>query len=218
MPRGTFGPEDVFHYIYAVLYSPTYRERYAQFLKRDFPRIPLTSDLDLFRALCALGGELVSLHLMESPKLNQLITTFPVTGSNEVAKGHPKYVEPGTNADGSPRPGRVYISAEQAQGENGDSPADERGRRRKMGTVPTTTTTGDSPHFPAGQSFEGVPPEVWEFHIGGYQVCEKWLKDRRGRRLSYDDLTNYQRIVVALRETIRLMAEIDEAIPGWPME
>jgi Type ISP C-terminal specificity domain len=62
-----------------------------------------------------------------------------------------------------------------------------------------------------------VLPEVWEFHFGGYQVCEKWLKDRKGRRLSYDDIQHYQKIVVALNETIRLMAEIDALIPGWPL-
>jgi hypothetical protein len=65
---------------------------------------------------------------------------------------------------------------------------------------------------------EGVPPEVWNFHVGGYQVCEKWLKDRRGRTLSYDDLEHYRKVVTALRETIRLMAEIDAAIPKWPIE
>ncbi len=68
------------------------------------------------------------------------------------------------------------------------------------------------------QYFEGVPKEVWEFHVGGYQVCEKWLKDRRGRQLSFDDLMHYQKVVVALKETIRLMEEIDRAIPGWPIE
>ena len=68
------------------------------------------------------------------------------------------------------------------------------------------------------QYFEGVPVEVWNFHIGGYQVCHKWLKDRKGRVLSYDDITHYQKIVVALKETIRLMTEVDEIIPGWPLE
>ncbi len=67
------------------------------------------------------------------------------------------------------------------------------------------------------QYFEGVPPEVWEFHIGGYQVCQKWLKDRKGRRLLYDEVTHYQKIVVALKETIRLMGEIDSLIPSWPL-
>jgi hypothetical protein len=68
------------------------------------------------------------------------------------------------------------------------------------------------------QYFEGVSIEVWNFEIGGYQVLHKWLKDRRGRTLDYDDIEHYQQIVVALSETIRLMNEIDAAIPGWPLE
>ena len=67
--------------------------------------------------------------------------------------------------------------------------------------------------------FKGVREDVWSFHIGGYQVCEKWLKDRKGRKLSKDDIAHYQKIVVALSETIRLMKEIDEVIEqhgGWP--
>ncbi len=67
------------------------------------------------------------------------------------------------------------------------------------------------------QCFEGVPPEVWEFQVGGYPVCEKWLKDRKGCRLTGQEVLHYQRIVVALRETIRLMDEIDEVIPAWPL-
>jgi len=107
-----------------------------------------------------------------------------------VAKGHPRYVAPGEPEPGTDKPlkkGRVYIS-------------------------PDTPKTGKK-----AQYFEGVPPDVWDFHIGGYQVCEKWLKDRRGRKLSYDDLTHYQRVVVALNETTRLMEEIDAAIPDWPI-
>jgi len=168
----TFGPEDVLDYIYAVFHSPTYRERYAEFLKIDFPRVPLTSNIELFGELCRRGAELVALHLLESPKLSERITRYPVKGDDVIEKGYPKYVE----ADE-----RVYIN--------------------KL------------------QYFEGVPKEVWEFHIGGYQVLQKWLKDRRGRTLSYEELDTYQKIVVALSETIRLMNEIDEAIEehgGWP--
>jgi len=72
----------------------------------------------------------------------------------------------------------------------------------------------------ATQYFAGVPPDVWEFHIGGYQVCQKWLKDRKGRKLSYDDLDHYQRVVAALAETMRLMDAIDDVIEehgGWPV-
>jgi hypothetical protein len=138
-------------------------------LKIDFPRLPLTSDKEFFKALAAKGAELVSLHLMESPLLNNLITGYPVAGSNMVEK----IVYDEAN-------GRLHINKQ--------------------------------------QYFEGVPPEVWNFHIGGYQVAQKWLKDRKGRMLSYDEMTHYQKIVVALKETIRLMQGIDALISDWPME
>ena len=166
--KKTFGPEDLFHYMYAVFHSPTYRGRYSEFLKIDFPRLPLTSDKNLFAALAENGAELVALHLMESPALDSLITGFKIEGSNEVEK---------VRYDENAR--RVYINKT--------------------------------------QYFEGVPPEVWEFHVGGYQVCAKWLKDRRGRNLTFDDIQHYQKIVVALSETRRLMAEVDEIIPTWPI-
>lgn len=68
-----------------------------------------------------------------------------------------------------------------------------------------------------GDKFAGVPENVWNFHVGGYQVCKKWLKDRNGRILSSKDIQHYQPIVVALQETIHLMQQIDEAIPGFPI-
>jgi hypothetical protein len=187
----TLGPDDIMHYIYGMLHSPAYRERYDKFLKTDFPRVPLTNDKELFRRLCKLGSELVTLHLLESPQLasSNFITRYSVPGDNLVEKGHPKYLAPDEPEPGTGKPlaeGRVYI--------NTDKP-----REKKH-----------------GQYFEGIPPEVWEFYVGGYQVCEKWLKDRRGRTLSYDDLTHYQKVVLALKETISLMNEIDAAIPSWP--
>jgi hypothetical protein len=84
--------------------------------------------------------------------------------------------------------------------------------------VSSPATGDDTSPLQKGQYFEGVPPEVWNFHIGGYQVCEKWLKDRRGRTLTYDDQLHYCKVATALSETIRLMAEIDAAIPKWPIE
>jgi len=167
--KETFGPEDIFNYAYAVFHSPTYRTRYAEFLKIDFPRLPLTSNRELFKALAEKGVELISLHLIESSALNKPITKYPITGSNTVDN-----VSYDDNNQG------VYINKT--------------------------------------QYFEGVPPEVWEFHIGGYQICQKWLKDRKGRTLTYTELTQYQKVIVALKETIRLMEEIDELIPGWPVE
>jgi hypothetical protein len=166
--RKTVGPEDIFHYAYAVFHSPTYRSRYAEFLKVDFPRLPLTSDKKLFRSLAAKGEKLVALHLMDSPALEKLITQFPQRGDN--------LVEQARYADADCR---VWIN-------------------------PT-------------QYFQGVPRECWEFRVGGYQVCEKWLKDRKGRKLGCEEIEHYQKIVVALRETLRLMDEIDECIPAWPL-
>ena len=83
----------------------------------------------------------------------------------------------------------------------------------------TSAREGHRATVPGTISFNGVPEEVWDFHIGGYQVCHKWLKDRKGRTLSNKDIAHYQKIVVALNETIRIMAEIDEVIEhhgGWP--
>jgi len=165
-------PETILHYIYAVFHSPGYRSRYAEFLKIDFPRLPLTGNMELFRALARLGGELVALHLLESLKVDLFITEYIGGRAPEVEKVS------WTN-------GTVWLDKMQ--------------------------TTG----------FKGVREEVWNFHIGGYQVCHKWLDDRRkaGRTLSKDDIAHYQKIVVALSETIRLMKEIDEVIEqhgGWP--
>lgn len=162
--------DDVFKYAYSVFHSVAYRRRYAPFLGQDFPRLPLTSSLDLFRALAKLGGELVALHLMESSKLDKHITKWIVGKNPEVEKV--------TYSDET-----VWTDKSQSEG------------------------------------FRGVAENVWNFHIGGYQVCEKWLKDRKGRTLTADDIDHYHRIVVALSETIRLMAEIDNVIEqhgGWP--
>jgi predicted helicase len=162
-------PEAIFYYIYAVFHSPTYRSRYAEFLKIDFPRVPLTRDIHLFQQLAAYGEELVALHLMKSPVLENLITQFE-DENRTIDPGHPKYAN-----------GKVTINKR-------------------------------------GAGFTGVPEEVWNFYIGGYQVCHKWLKDRKGRTLSDDDILHYQKIIVALQETIRIMQQIDDAIPSWPIE
>ena len=168
LPEG-ITPEDIFHYAYAVFHSATYRERYAEFLKIDFPRLPLTSELELFQDLAALGKELVALHLLDTkaaPVFNIPTSPFPVAGSNKVERT--RYVDTSQ---------QVYINKT--------------------------------------QYFDKVPPEVWEFRVGGYQVCEKWLKDRKGRTLTIDDIKHYQCIIVALSETIWLMDEIEERIPWF---
>lgn len=101
----TFGPEDVFHYIYAVLHSPEYRRRYADFLKSDFPRIPLTGNRELFASLAKLGQRLAALHLMDTKGVNR--PAFPHTGGNQVDKL--RYAPPSSEEE----PGRVWINRDQ---------------------------------------------------------------------------------------------------------
>jgi predicted helicase len=164
-------PEAIFYYIYAIFNSPIYRTRYAEFLKIDFPRVPITRNVDLFSQLGELGEQLVNLHLMKSPILNQTSSPFINNGGGCIVDaGHPKYES-----------GKVVIN------------------KQKDG-------------------FMDVPEAVWNFHVGGYQVCQKWLKDRKGRTLSQDDIGHYQKIVVALEQSIELMNQIDEAIPNWPID
>jgi len=179
--ENTFGPEDVFHYIYAVFHSTEYRKRYAEFLKIDFPRVPWPKEKRIFVELCKVGEQLTGLHLMEADILqdDKKWPKFDVKGSDIVESGYPKYV---AHAD-LPEKEKVYINQD--------------------------------------QYFEGVRPEVWEFHIGGYQVCEKWLKDRRGRKLDYEDICHYQKITTALGETIKLMVLVDRVIDSngvWPIK
>lgn len=172
--------EQILHYAYAVFHSPEYRRRYSEFLKIDFPRMPLPPNRALFSALSKLGGELVALHLLESPKLDQLLTTY-------VGPPNPEVQRVGW-ADNT-----VWF----------DAPASKMGQRSKPGT----------------SGIVGVEEAVWDFRIGGYQVCHKWLKDRKGRHLSHDDLRDYGRIVSALSATITLMQDIDAVIDhhgGWP--
>ncbi|MCF3630214.1 type ISP restriction/modification enzyme [Thalassospiraceae bacterium LMO-SO8] len=172
--KKTFGPENVAAYVYAVLHSPEYRRRYADFLEIDFPRLPLTRDVKLFRALCNFGEELIDLHLMGN-KIKS-VTSYPAEGDHVVDQVQ------FTTAKGR-QPARVWINK--------------------------------------AQYFEGIPQAVWDFHVGGYQVCHKWLKDRMGRELSFDDQQHYQSIVSALARTIKLMADIDAVIDdhgGWPLK
>lgn len=155
-------------------------------MRRDFPRIPITSQQSLFNLLCEFGKELVSNHLLKDSGFGDNEVKYPVPGDNIVATGHPKYLAPGQKEPGGKaklKIGRVYVNKE--------------------------------------QYFEGIKPKVWDFHVGGYKVCERWLKDRKGRELSYDERDIYRKITKALSETIRLMKKIDEAIDehgGWPIK
>ena len=158
--NGVLYPQALFDYIYAVLHSPSYRERYKEFLKIDFPRIPYPIDWEKFRDLTELGEELRQLHLMEDLP-SKIGVTFPVAGSLQVDCY--RWQE-----------NRVYINAE--------------------------------------QYFDGVPESAWQFYIGGYQPAQKWLKDRKGLTLSFEDVKHYGNIIYVLQQTERIMQEIDKII------
>jgi len=174
----TFSPIDIVDYIYAVLHSPSYREKYKEFLKIDFPRVPYPKDQGTFFQLVKLGGELRQIHLMESPILDKLITKYPVSGSNEVSIVRFE----------------TYDYEATLPNEKGEFDYPD-----YLGAVYINDT----------QYFADVPNSAWEFYIGGYQPAQKWLKDRKGRTLVFEDILHYQKIIVALAETKRLMQEID---------
>ena len=156
-------PEDILYYIYAVFYSNTYRETYAEFLKIDFPRVPFTADYDLFKRLGKMGKELADLHLLKSPLLDPPVAKYQGSETNDrIDKITYKEDEQ-----------RIYINKD--------------------------------------KYFEGVAPEIWIYHIGGYQVLQKYLKDRKGRNM--DDAPHYCRIVTALSKTIEIQEQIDKIYP-----
>ena len=168
LPKGV-SPEEILAYIYAILYSPTYRERYYEFLKYDFPRIPLPQDIEQFRTLAALGQRLMDCHLLKESR--------------------PEVAPTGRGA-----PARHRFEGE------GDGVVEKaRYLDRRVWVNPT-------------QYFTDVPVEVWEYEVGAYQVCEKWLKDRRGEVLRREDLQQYRAILVAVAETLRVMEAIDSVL------
>ncbi|WP_421773813.1 type ISP restriction/modification enzyme [Gracilimonas sp.] len=194
--EGTFAPIDLLDYIYAVLHSPSYREKYKEFLKIDFPRVPYPEDPDLFWQLAEMGGELRQIHLLEHPAVEEFITTYPIAGSNVISNRLTKN-DPGFVVDGDDE------SGEENEALKGKIlrryPQDDSDDDLELGKV----------WINEEQYFGNVPKKAWEFYIGGYQPAEKWLKDRRDRELSIDEIRHYQKILVALMETDRLMQEID---------
>ncbi len=153
-------PEEIFYYIYAVLYAPTYRKRYEEFLKIDFPRVPLPTDYELFKKLSELGKELVEFHLLKHPSLSETGVGFPVSGSNIVEKV--RYDEENE---------RVY--------------------------------------FNKRQYFDGISKVVWEYRIGAYQVMAKYLKDRKNRELSLEEIEHYMWMAKAIERTIEVQRRIE---------
>ena len=166
----TFAPLEILNYLYAALHSSGYRAKFREFLKIDFPRAPYPRNKKQFCALAELGAELRALHLMESEKLNKLITTYPETGDNTVTrpilKDDYEIIAPSKHL------GKVWIN--------------------------------DT------QYFGDIPQTAWEFYIGGYQPAQKYLKDRKGRTLTWDEINHYQKIIVSLVETAKVMEKIDK--------
>jgi predicted helicase len=155
-------PEEIFYYIYAVLYSDIYRTKYAEFLKGDFPRIPFTRDFKLFLKMGEFGKRLVDLHLLKSKEIDPPIAKFRGKGESRVEKVSYQKSKSLINKD---------------------------------------------------RYFEGVTEEIWKYQIGGYQVCDKWLKDRKGRILSLDDIKHYCKVATALSKTMDIQKEIDNLYP-----
>ncbi len=156
-----FIPEEIFGYIYGVLHALTYRNRYADFLRRDFPRIPFPETRAEFEAISSLGWDLVETHLLRRAPTSKL-GGFEGKGDRTVE--HVRWLK---------EDARISINAT--------------------------------------QSFAPVPEAVWNFHIGGYQVLDKYLKSRKGRVLSLDEINHIPRICDALSFTIKQMAAIDIA-------
>lgn len=184
-PLGIFGyftPLDVLDYIYAVLHSPSYRDKYKEFLKTDFPRVPWPDDVDSFWKLVHLGGELRQFHLMKHEDSEKCTVTYPAAGDNVVrnkmtktSPGWMPYENSNLNANSKDETlGKVWINDQ--------------------------------------QYFDKVPLTAWEFYIGGYQPAQKWLKDRRDRELTIEDIQHYRKIIKALMETTRLMREVNEVL------
>jgi len=157
-------PEAIFYYIYGVLYATSYRSKYAEFLKIDFPRVPFTKDCDLFLKIGKHGKRLADLHLMRSAELDSPIAKLQGGGDCKAEKRNYNREEK-----------RIYINM--------------------------------------SQYFEGVEEEVWEYQIGGYPVAEEWLKDRKGRTLSPDDIRHYCKVITALKRTIEIQQDIDALYP-----
>ena len=155
-------PEDILGYIYGVLYSRFYREKYKEFLKVDFPRVPYPANAEQFQMIAEKGNELINIHLMKGADRWPISVTFPENGDNIIEE--------------------LTWSAEE-------------GGRVKINKT---------------QYLGNVSAIAWNAYIGGYQPAQKWLKDRKGRSISFQDIFHYGRILFALEQTDRIMKEIDE--------
>lgn len=192
-----FSPVHLLDYIYAVLHSPKYRETYKEFLKIDFPRVPFpdavgtSRDLSTiqknFWDLVQLGSEIRKLHLLEEISNKDLQTKYPIAGNNVVAKP-------------------TFVTTENLSKENFGKVSNF----AEVKNAPEVENLTGKVFINETQYFDNVPETAWNFYIGGYQPAQKWLKDRKDRELSYEDILHYQKIIYALTKTDELMKKIDD--------
>ena len=181
----------VFDYIYGVLHCPAYREAYAEFLKIDFPRVPFPPSPEVFTAISEQGEALRRLHLMEDAAIGA--TPYPFHGEGDSVVDKPRFVP-------TPNPSRER---------EGSETSPQSGVSRSgvgNGTLGRVYINGKGTE---GQYFDAVPEVAWGFPIGGYCPAQKWLKDRKGRTLTFDDIRHYQKIIKILAETNRIMQTIE---------
>jgi predicted helicase len=166
-----FTPEDIFYYAYAMLNSPTYRARYADFLKIDFPRLPIVAEFEHFVQLAQTGEQLTLWHIMTHPNIRppSNFAVYPILRADEVdglvEDEHIRY-------DDVHR--RIYINLD--------------------------------------QYFDSISPDIWDFYTGGYQICDTWLRERIGQKLTYQDVEDYRRMAWIIHNTLQIMAEIDAVL------
>jgi hypothetical protein len=208
--------EQIFDYIYGVLHSPAYREKYKEFLKTDFPRIPYPKDASEFVLYRDAGRALRETHLMldPPPPLSEPIARFPVPGDNVVERVEMKKV---ANVEMLPIANPNIQSADVKAPAIAKATADKMTDKLETGNIGTGNNSTLATFLQSSgrvwinetQYFDNVPLAAWEQAIGGYHPAEKWLKDRKGRALGQEDIRHYQRIILALRRT----REIMDALP-----
>lgn len=152
-------PMELFDYIYGMLNSPIYINRYNEFLELDFPRVQYPKNIDEFNQISEIGKKLRKLHIMENSSSWAIEVGYPIVGSNIVEKVEYK-------------DHRVYISET--------------------------------------QYFDNISARVFNYYIGGYQPAQKWLKDRKGRKLTFEDIRHYQEIIYSLSETSKIISQFYE--------
>lgn len=163
-------PIEVFDYVYGVLHDPVYCEKYAEYLCRDFPRVPVINEPEelrneysffvseeLFREYVIVGEQLRSLHLMDLKMPREL--AFEPAVPNDMVIGAVKY---------------------------------------KSGIL----------HLNSNTEIHGIPQDVWDYQIGGYQVLSKWFKEHKGEELTIDSFNHIENVVGLLSETINLQEHL----------